>query len=282
MDQIFILSSEGNMVNLDDKQLRQLQLIELEMLLEVDRICKKNQINYTITGGTLLGAVRHKGFIPWDDDADVALLRDEYERFKIACKTDLDTSKFYFQDAWETDGYRWSYGKIRRKNTLYMRENQDHMPYEQGISIDVFPIDNIPENYALRLIDTFHCFCIRKFFWSEVGRIDEKNPVKRTAYKLMSHVPREKILHHYERLIQKRNRENSSKVRVVLMPLSLKKGFGHLKRWYAESAEYDFEGHKLYGVKDYDAFLKYVYGDYMALPPVEKRKVHPASNVILL
>ena len=98
----------------------------------------------------------------------------------------------------------------------------------------------------------------------------------------MSHVPREKILHHYERLIQKRNRENSSKVRVELMPLSLKKGFGHLKRWYAESAEYDFEGHKLYGVKDYDAFLKYVYGDYMALPPVEKRKVHPASNVILL
>ena len=73
------------MVNLDDKQLRQLQLIELEMLLEVDRICRKNQINYTITGGTLLGAVRHKGFIPWDDDADVALLRDEYERFKIAC-----------------------------------------------------------------------------------------------------------------------------------------------------------------------------------------------------
>lgn len=87
------------MVKLDDKQLRQLQLIELEMLLEVDRICRKYQIKYVITGGTLLGAVRHKGFIPWDDDADVALLRDEYERFKIACKTDLDISRFYFQDA---------------------------------------------------------------------------------------------------------------------------------------------------------------------------------------
>lgn len=269
------------MVKLDDKQLRQLQLIELEMLLEVDRICRKYQIKYVITGGTLLGAVRHKGFIPWDDDADVALLRDEYERFKIACKTDLDISRFYFQDAWETEGYRWSYGKIRRKDTLYMRENQEHMPYEQGISIDIFPIDAVPENYIVRLFDTFHCFCIRKFLWSEVGRIDEKNFIKRAAYKLMSYVPRKKILDHYYRLIQKRKREKSLKVRTALMPLSLKKGFGRLKEWYAESAEYEFEGHKLYGTKEYDAFLKYVYGDYMEIPPVEKRKIHPASKIIL-
>lgn len=91
-----------------------------------------------------------------------------------------------------------------------MRENQDHMPYEQGISIDVFPIDNIPENYALRLIDTLHCFCIRKFFWSEVGRIDEKSC---KTYRIQINEPcsKRKILHHYERLIQKRNRETHQK-----------------------------------------------------------------------
>ena len=97
----------------------------------------------------------------------------------------------------------------------------------------------------------------------------------------MSYVPRKKILDHYYRLIQKRKREKSLKVRTVLMPLSLKKGFGRLREWYAESAEYEFEGHKLYGTKEYDAFLKYVYGDYMEIPPVEKRKIHPASKIIL-
>ena len=273
---------ERDMVNLSEEELRQLQLVELEILVEVDRICRKNNINYNITGGTLLGAVRHNGFIPWDDDADVALLRKDYERFKQACKIDLDTSRFYYQDAWETEGYRWSYGKVRRKETLYLRENQDHMPYEQGISVDIFPIDDIPENYIMRFIDNVHCFLIRKFFWSEVGRIDEKNKIKKKIYKLMSRISRERILEHYSRLITKRTKENSSKVRVALMPLSIKKGFGHQKKWYSESAEYEFEGHKLYGVRDYDDFLKYVYGDYMKLPPIEKRKYHPASKVILL
>ena len=83
------------MIQLDDKTLRQLQMIELEMLIEVDRICKKCEIKYNIIAGTLLGAVRHGGFIPWDDDADVAMLRPEYEKFRNACKTELDTSRFY-------------------------------------------------------------------------------------------------------------------------------------------------------------------------------------------
>ncbi len=81
------------MVQLDAHLLRQLQMIQLEMLVEVDRICKKCGIHYNIIAGTLLGAVRHGGYIPWDDDADVALLRPEYEKFRTACKTELDKSR---------------------------------------------------------------------------------------------------------------------------------------------------------------------------------------------
>ena len=84
--------------DLNEEELKKLQKIELEMLIEIDRICKKNQIKYTLIGGSLLGAVRHKGFIPWDDDADVAMLREEYDRFVKACEVDLDTNRFYFQD----------------------------------------------------------------------------------------------------------------------------------------------------------------------------------------
>ena len=117
------------MVELTESVLKQIHNIELEMLIEVDRICRKNNINYTIIGGTLLGAVRNGGFIPWDDDADVAMLRPEYEKFTNVLKKDLDISRFYFQDMRVTDGYRWGYGKIRRRNTLFLRENQELMSY---------------------------------------------------------------------------------------------------------------------------------------------------------
>ena len=136
------------MIHLDNESLRQLQMIELELLLEVDRICKKCGIHYNIIAGTMLGAVRHGGFIPWDDDADVAFLRPEYERFRAACRTELDTGRFYFQDHTVTSGYRWGYGKLRRKGTIFLREHQEHMPYEQGVFIDIFPLDAVPEDEA--------------------------------------------------------------------------------------------------------------------------------------
>ena len=128
----------GEKIKLSKKDLRNLQLIELEMIVEVDRICRKNHIKYTLDGGTMLGAVRHKGFIPWDDDADIVFTRHEYAKFYRACKRDLDTERFYFQDMENTPGYRWGYGKVRRKDTIFLREGQEQMPYEQGIFLDVF------------------------------------------------------------------------------------------------------------------------------------------------
>ncbi len=113
-------------------ELRTLQLTELELLIEFDRICRKNHIKYTIIGGTLLGAVRHKGFIPWDDDADVALLRSEYEAFVRACDHDLDSGRYYFQDRFQTEGYRWGYGKLRMRGTSFVRPNTEHMPMNRG------------------------------------------------------------------------------------------------------------------------------------------------------
>ena len=132
------------MINYDRETLRQIQLVELDLLKEVDRICRKLGIRYNIIAGTLLGAVRHKGFIPWDDDADVAMLRDEYNRFVEACRTEKKKKKYCFQDHTVTPGYRWGYGKLRRRDSVFLREYQEFMPYCQGIFIARLGIERVP------------------------------------------------------------------------------------------------------------------------------------------
>lgn len=269
------------MIQIDDKMLRQLQLIQLEMLEEVDCICKKCGIKYNIIAGTLLGAVRHGGYIPWDDDADVALLRPEYEKFREACKSELDKSRFVFQDHRNTKGYRWGYGKLRRKDTLFLREFQEHMPYFQGIFIDIFPLDNVPNNYFFRSIHNFECFCIRKMLWSEVGKLSDKKQSMRFWYSLLSKIPVEIIFKAYQQLIIRSNRKSTKMVRILTFPTP-NNAYGYYRKWYENSTDIVFEGKIFSGIKDYDEYLSFKFGDYMELPPVEKRKVHPVSKIKLI
>lgn len=266
------------MISLDDTLLRQLQMIQLEMLIEVDRICKKCGIKYNIIAGTLLGAVRHGGYIPWDDDADVALLRPEYEKFRIACKTELDKTRFVFQDHQNTKGYRWGYGKLRRKNTLFLREYQEHMPYMQGVFIDIFPLDGVPDNYFLRSFKNFECFCVRKLLWSRVGKVAERSFWKRQIYKLLDRVPERKIFQYYHHMIRRAGNKQTRMVRILMFPTPNSE-YGYYRNWYENSAEIAFEGYRFQGVKDYDSYLTFKFGDYMELPPIEKRKVHPVSKI---
>ena len=143
---------------LTETDIKKVQKIELELLIEFDRICKKHNIIYSIDGGTLLGAVRHKGFIPWDDDSDVIMNRCEYDKLMEVIDSELDNTRFYYQDMNRTQGYRWGYGKLRRKGTEFVRLNQEFMPYQQGVFLDVFVCDYVPNNYIL-----FHS-CIEKYF----------------------------------------------------------------------------------------------------------------------
>lgn len=107
-------------MTLTQKDLRKMQLLQLDMLIEMDRVCRENGITYVITSGTLLGAVRNQGYIPWDDDADINMLREDYERFKkVAHQMNPDIC--FFQDHSTDHDYRWGYGKIRRTGTTYVR-----------------------------------------------------------------------------------------------------------------------------------------------------------------
>ncbi len=268
------------MIRLDEKTLRKLQLIELELLLEVDRICTKCGIRYNIIAGTMLGAVRHGGFIPWDDDADVALLRPEYERFREACRTELDPERFCFQDHTTTPGYRWGYGKLRRRATLFLREHQEHMPYEQGVFIDIFPLDAVPDSRIGRTLVNAECFCIRKLLWARAGKAADTKRIKRRIYALLDRVPERLVLKMLDGTIKQADRRESAWVRILMFPTPNRE-FGYLRRWYAGQKEIRFEGFPFPGVTDADGYLRFKFGDYWTLPPENQRKTHPVSALQL-
>ena len=262
-------------------ELHRLQRVQLELINEVKRICDKHNIKFNMVGGTMLGAIRHKGYIPWDDDADIGFLRSEYDRFLDVCKTELDENRFYVQDCRYTQGYRWGYGKLRRKGTAFVRLGQEHMPYEQCVSIDLMPFDGVPDQPIMRKIHFFKCFCYRKLFWSSVGKTTEKSKLIRVWYQIISRIPEKIVYGSYQRFINKSNRYNTKLVRILTFPTP-KKCYGYDRRWYEELTNYQFEDIELPGAIDYDGYLKVKYGNYMELPPEEKRKIHPISKLKLL
>lgn len=263
------------MIQLTDEQLRQLRKIQLDMLIEVKKICNKYDIKYSLIGGTLLGAVRHQGYIPWDDDADVGMLRKDYERFRKICRSELDSEKYYFQDDRNTKEYRWGYGKLRRKNTLFLRENQEHLKFGQEIFIDIFPLDYAPDNMLLRKIHMGYCFCIRKCLWSPVGAQIEKNNLKRWVYISLSKIPKSVIYKYYYRYIRRRKRSHT--VRLNLFPT--RKPYGFPIAYFEKLRDFIFEGEVFPGTQFYDDYLRIKYGNYMEIPPKEKRKVHPVVSI---
>ena len=263
---------------LSPAELKRLQQTELTILEEADRICRENRIHYTIIAGTLLGARRHGGFIPWDDDVDIALLRPEYERFRAACGKLPADSLFYFQDIRDTAGYRWGYGKLRRKNTLFRRRGQEHMPFEQGICIDVFPLDYIPDSWLGRQIRCAECFLLRKVLWAPVGARMELNPAKRFLYRRLSTLPKQKLVRLYKALVARTNRKETAWVRILTFPAPNCQQ-GYKAKWYRNSTDTVFEGKVFPGIKEYDEYLSFKFGNWHELPPEQDRKTHPVTGI---
>ncbi len=266
---------------LTSEEFRKMQLVELELIKELDRVCRNNNIGYVIVGGSMLGAVRHQGFIPWDDDADIAMLREDYDEFKKHIN-ELDPNICFFQDN-ETDPfYRWGYGKLRRTGSKYIRVGQEHLKCKTGIFIDVFPMDDIPVSLVGQIAQDFHCFCLRKILWSEVGKYTCRGFLK-VWYFLLSHIPTSFVYKQLAYYTRKSHNDSMNKVRTLMFPAvgklyykskTMDNRYGMPKRWFLERAEYKFERCSFYGTKDYDAILKHFYRDYMELPPKEKRGQH--------
>lgn len=268
---------------LTDEELRKMQLLQVDMIAELDRVCRKHDIKYVLYGGTMLGAVRHKGYIPWDDDADLAMLREDYEKFKKVAH-ELNPDICFFQDSDTDKYYRWGYAKLRRTGTEFIRSGQEHLKCKTGVFIDIFPLDDIPKFLPFQMLQDFYCYCLRKIAWSEVGKVQKKG-FKKVWFKLLSKIPMSFVLKCQKSLHKKSNNSSPNRVTCLLFPslgkfyfkAPLKERYGMPKKWFLERVEYDFEGKRFYGIKDYDAFLQYEYRDYMTIPPESERKKHYAS-----
>ena len=243
---------------LTPEEFRRLQLVQMETIVEFDRVCRMHNIDYVISSGTMLGAVRHKGYIPWDDDADIMMLREEYERFKMVMD-DLNPEVCFFQDHTTDPEYRWGYGKLRRTGTEYIRLGQEHLKNKTGINVDVFPYDDVPLSTLGQIIQDFYCYCCRKILWSEVGRVNCHGFWK-LWYGLLSKIPADRVFKWLSYYTKKSRNNSPNKVRLLCFTAigklyfkhPLKDRYGVPKKWFKEREEYEFENKKLWGTKDYD------------------------------
>lgn len=268
-------------------ELRHLQLVLLDCLLEVDRVCRANDIRYVIGFGTLLGAVRHGGFIPWDDDVDVVMTRENYDKFARVADQ-LNPQICFFQDNATDKEYPWGYGKVRRTGTTYIRHGQEHLKHRSGMMIDIFPMDDLPQTLTGMRWFYARCVVLRKLTYARVACKSASSALARFGFSLMRLVPI-RLVHWLARQMQtKHNDQTPNRAHMMFFEPdgfriagnSPTERYGWDKRWLTELTEYEFEGHKLFGPKDYAACLQWSFGpDFMTPPPTADRESHaPCSD----
>ncbi len=254
--------------------LRKVQLVELDIAKEVKRVCEENGIRYFLYRGTFLGAVRHQGFIPWDDDMDFGMLREDYEKFRKLAPEKLGKD-YCFQD-WHTDeNYALPFGKVRKRGTVFVEAKCARLP-ENGIYIDIYPLDFAPQGednkkaLATKLLHLFRLKLMKSRYtpWMEEDKIIWKKRIGYLAYQTAAlFTSHQSLIRKYETLV---NQVPGGDTLYEQSALPIAYYFD--KEWLSKTREYPFEDTTFAGPEDCDAFLSSLYGNYMELPPVGKRE----------
>jgi len=261
----------------EDLSLRDAQMLMVDVLKAVHELCEKHGIKYFLDAGTLIGAVRHKGFIPWDDDVDIGMPREEYNKFlEIAPK---ELPKHLFLQTFETDEYYNVYPtpcKVRYNNTLFLEEGtEENSKMHNGIFIDVFPYDSLPKlkiTYKIQRTLSYNILKSFKRLRDMPEYLSFKNKITFSFYKLVVKMfPNKRRLQFFNYLVKWND------------PKSDYMGYGVDTYWseyvykksdYFDLAKLEFEGQYFYAPKNYDAILTELYGDYMTMPKEEDRVWH--------
>ena len=255
-----------------------LQTVEAEMLSEFIAVCNKLGLRYFLLYGTMLGAVRHKGFIPWDDDIDAGLFRTEYEVFIREAQA-LLPDRFFLQTNETDEGYYRNFAKIRNNETTFIEKGNKKGNFNQGVYIDIFPIDYYPDKWMTRRL-----LRIRKdLYMAKISEIFNDEDLKESPGK-----------HAARRIVQKlmpsvryaaNKRENLFRSVTKGQYVIIHEGaYGEReivpKAWFGEGISAEFEGQSVRIPREYDRYLKHLYGDYMELPPEEKQVSNHDPKII--
>lgn len=266
------------MLELTNDQLEKVKHIELDVLKEIHRICIKNNISYSLTGGTLLGAIRHKGFIPWDDDIDIVMLQDDYIKFLNIAKKQL--SERYYLENWDTDNY-FGYPPITKvmvKNTTMRETKLGNSNANDGIFIDIFPLYNSPDYSLLRKCIFSTLQRIEKNIRCRNGFYFKQSHIRRVIYKirrlLYSLIPMSVFKSVFECILSVSSHNDQSQFVISYGGVYGVEKETLKREWFDDYIEVDFEGYKFLALVGYDEYLKSHYGDYMKLPPLEDRVPH--------
>lgn len=258
------------LISIDTNQVKQIQIEAFRFLIEY---LEKNKINYFIIAGTLLGAVRHKGFIPWDDDVDIGMTRKDYNKFMTLFKNDFERNNeaLYFLQNWDTDPhFAMPFSKLRVNNTIYKEEVTRRVNIHHGIYIDIFPFDDVHSNKLFSCIQEKGTMLLQKMILA-------KSNYKLTSRKMsvfykvfLFPFPKKLMI----ALIHAINAENTENNRLMVCSggsYGFKKEVVE-KQWFERSEILRFENLEVKAPLGYITYLKNLYGDYTKLPPVHQRK----------
>lgn len=250
-------------------KLRELQLFELQMLKDLVKVCDENDIEYFLAGGTLLGAVRHKGFIPWDDDVDIYMTTKNYKRFLKIGQKALG-NKYFVQNYRTEKNYMEMWTQIRANGTTSMPLDCKNYDIHFGICLDIFPIVGVSDNEKQRKKQINALNINRTLLADSYMKVKGEEPTRKL--KLLYLIPR-----FIRRFICKINERN--------IYLDSDKYNTNTVVWYKLTKDYpsrllksrikiDFEDTSFFVMKDFHEFLTINFGDYMELPPENERKGH--------
>lgn len=255
-----------------DKKRKALWQTELNIIAEIDRICLKYDIGYCVLGGALIGAVRHKGFIPWDDDMDIGMLRDDYNAFISVAEKEL-SDEFELQEGTRDPNYYDVIIRVRDKKTTGILRRDLGRETNNGIFIEIYPLDSVnPNRFLLKSqLIKFRVLNNILHFYCYPDRTTIKKRMETLVAKFSVNIfGREKIYRRLCKVVSKYNGKGYPYVDILVTRYNCKYLYDDIK----DRITVPYEYLNLYIPKGYDRCLSTTYGDYMKMPPEEKRIEH--------
>ena len=258
-----------------------LHQVDMEIVKAVVELCDKHGWAYYMLGGTMLGAIRHGGFIPWDDDIDLGMPRDDYEQFlEIAPKELPEHLRVinYRNDP----NYQYYITRVQDTDTKVEEERIGNDSRYTHASIDIFPIDGTPNNALLRKIYFFrvlyHRALMSMCYKDSIDRKRKRSKKEKILLFIMEHLPVDKLTTPYkqkckiDKLLRKQKVAGSKYIGNIMGAYRTREIIP--AEYYGKGAMYTFEDTELRGLEQYENYLTHTYGDYMKLPPEDQRKTH--------